>query len=101
MGLVIGEVSAVSGDEATPAVRYAVQDAVAPLTMDQPHNRNALTPVLMSGLAQGLEAALADEAVGVIVLTNTGPAFCAGADLSGASPAGPGAGAGAGKRRGA
>src|SRR5437870_2696286 len=66
--------------------------------MDQPHNRNALTPVLMSGLAQGLEAALADEAVGVIVLTNTGPAFCAGADLSGASPA---AAAGAGRGRGA
>ena len=84
----------VSGDEATQAVRYAVQDAVATLTMDQPHNRNALTPALMSGLAQGLEAALADESVGVIVLTNSGPAFCAGADLSGASPAG------AGKRRG-
>ncbi len=83
------------------AVRYAVTDAVATLTMDQPHNRNALTPALMSGLAQGMEAALADEAVGVIVLTNTGPAFCAGADLSGGSPAGLGAGAGAGKRRGA
>src|SRR6516165_7629643 len=66
--------------------------------MDQPHNRNALTPALMAGLAQGLEAALADESVGVIVLTNNGPAFCAGADLSGASPTGPGPGAG--KRRG-
>ena len=72
------------------AVRYAVKDAVATLTMDQPHNRNALTPALMSGLTQGLEAALADESVGVIVLTNSGPAFCAGADLSGASAAGPG-----------
>jgi methylglutaconyl-CoA hydratase len=80
------------------AVRYAVKDAVATLTMDQPHNRNALTPALMAGLAQGLESALSDEAVGVVVLTNAGPAFCAGADLSGASPAGPGAGAG--KRRG-
>src|SRR6266568_3255459 len=64
--------------------------------MDQPHNRNALTPALMSGLAQGMEAALADESVGVIVLTNSGPAFCAGADLSGGSPAGPAGG----KRRG-
>ena len=82
------------GDET--AVRYAVKDAVATLTMDQPHNRNALTAALMAGLAQGLEAALADESVGVIVLTNNGPAFCAGADLSGASAAGPGAG----KRRG-
>src|SRR6516225_4161939 len=57
------------------------------LTMDQPHNRNALTPALMNGLARGLDAALADEAVRVIVLTNTGPAFCAGADLSGGTPA--------------
>jgi methylglutaconyl-CoA hydratase len=75
------------GDE---AVRYAVQDAVATLTMDQPHNRNALTPALMAGLTRGLDAALADESVGVIVLTNNGPAFCAGADLSGASAAGQG-----------
>ena len=69
------------------AVRYAVSGAVAMLTMDQPHNRNALTPALMSGLARGLDKALADEAVRVIVLTNTGPAFCAGADLSGGTPA--------------
>jgi methylglutaconyl-CoA hydratase len=86
----------VSGDEATQAVRYAVRDAVATLTMDQQHNRNALTPALMAGLTEGIEAALADESVGVIVLTNAGPAFCAGADLSGGSPAGPAGG----KRRG-
>jgi methylglutaconyl-CoA hydratase len=78
-------------------VRYAVSGAVATLTMDQQQNRNALTPALMSGLSHGLETALADEAVAVIVLTNAGPAFCAGADLSG----GPPAAAGGGKRRGA
>ncbi len=88
-----------SGDETVQAVRYAVTDAVATLTMDQPHNRNALTPALMAGLGQGLEAALADESVGVVVLTNDGPAFCAGADLSGGSPAAP-AGPAGGKRRG-
>jgi methylglutaconyl-CoA hydratase len=89
----------VSGDGAVPseAVRYAVSGAVATLTMDQQHNRNALTPALMSGLSRGLEAASADEAVGVVVLTNAGPAFCAGADLSGGAPAA----AGGGKRRGA
>jgi methylglutaconyl-CoA hydratase len=81
------------GDE---AVRYEVSRATATLTMDQAHNRNALTPALMAGLTQGLEAALADESVGVIVLTNSGPAFCAGADLSSASAAGPAGG----KRRG-
>ena len=71
------------------AVRYAVAAGVATLTMDQPHNRNALTPALLAGLAGGLEAALADEAVRVIVLTHTGPAFCAGADLSDGRAAGP------------
>jgi methylglutaconyl-CoA hydratase len=80
------EVSSVSAET---SVRYAVTEAVATLTMDQPHNRNALTPALMAGLSEGLEKALADEAVGVVVLTNSGPAFCAGADLSGGSPAGP------------
>jgi methylglutaconyl-CoA hydratase len=89
-----GRRTAVGEDE---AVRYAVTEAVATLTMDQPHNRNALTPALMSGLSQGLETALADEAVGVVVLTNSGPAFCAGADLSGGSQAAPAGG----KRRGA
>jgi methylglutaconyl-CoA hydratase len=64
------------------AVRYGVSGGVATLTMDQPHNRNALTPALLGGLADGIAAALANEAVGVIVLTHTGPAFCAGADLS-------------------
>ena len=63
-------------------VRYGVSGGVATLTMDQPHNRNAMTPALLSGLADGIAAALADEAVGVIMLTHTGPAFCAGADLS-------------------
>ena len=65
------------------AVRYAVSGGVATLTMDQPHNRNAMTPALLAGLAGGLEAAVGDGAVGAIVLAHTGPAFCAGADLSG------------------
>ncbi len=72
-----------------PAVRYSVADAVATLTMDQPHNRNALTPALLDGLADGLAAALADRAARVVVLTHTGPAFCAGADLSAGRSAAP------------
>lgn len=69
------------------AVRYEVAGGVATLTMDQPHNRNALTAVLLNGLADGVAAAVADPAVRVIVLTHTGPAFCAGADLSGGGSA--------------
>jgi methylglutaconyl-CoA hydratase len=62
--------------------------------MDQPHNRNALTPALLTGLADGVAAAVADPAVRVAVLTHTGPAFCAGADLTagGSAAVSPGAG---------
>ena len=62
---------------------------VATLTMDQPDNRNALTPALLDGLADGLDTAMASRAVRVIVLTHAGPAFCAGADLSAGRAAGP------------
>ena len=73
----------------TDAVRYDVAAGVATLTMDQPDNRNALTPALIDGLGDGLTAAVDDGNVRVVVLTHTGPAFCAGADLSGAATAPP------------
>lgn len=71
----------------TAPVGYVAAGGVATLTMDQPHNRNALTPALLDGLADGLDAAAADRDVRLIVLTNTGTTFCAGADLSGTRPA--------------
>ena len=52
------------------------------LTLDSPHNRNALSSQLLGELADGLADAAADAAVRVIVLTATGRVFCSGADLS-------------------
>jgi methylglutaconyl-CoA hydratase len=69
------------------AVGYGVSAGVATCTLDQPDNRNALTPALLNGLGDSLDRAHHDPAVRVIVLTNTGPAFCAGADLSGRTSA--------------
>ncbi|MDT0306280.1 enoyl-CoA hydratase family protein [Streptomyces sp. DSM 44917] len=68
-------------------VGYAAAQGVATLTLDSPANRNALSPRLMSELAEGLAAAAADPGVRVAVLTHTGGTFCAGADLSGSDPA--------------
>jgi enoyl-CoA hydratase/carnithine racemase len=65
----------------TPAVGYDVAAGVATLTMDQPESRNALTPALLNGVGDGLAAAQTDPSVRVVILTNTGPAFSAGADL--------------------
>jgi methylglutaconyl-CoA hydratase len=69
--------------DGSSAVRLEVSGPVATLTMDQQEKRNALTPELLNGLGDGLERCSADPEVRVIVLTNSGPAFCAGADLSG------------------
>ncbi|MEV0356525.1 enoyl-CoA hydratase family protein [Nocardia sp. NPDC050697] len=74
---------------AEPLVRYEVGDGFATLTLDSPHNRNALSSRLVAELLAGLDAAAADDAVRGIVLTHTGTTFCAGADLSEASDADP------------
>jgi methylglutaconyl-CoA hydratase len=56
--------------------------AVRTLTLDSPHNRNALSTQLLDELAHGLHDVTADPTVRVIVLTGTGTVFCSGADLS-------------------
>jgi enoyl-CoA hydratase len=68
-------------------VEYTVNEQVARLTLNSPHNRNALSNALVSQLHQGLRDAAADPAVRVVVLGHTGNTFCAGADLSQGSAA--------------
>ncbi|GIH02346.1 putative enoyl-CoA hydratase/isomerase [Rhizocola hellebori] len=63
-------------------VHLAVEAGIATITLDSPHNRNALSTQLMQELSAHLEQATADEGVRAIVLTHTGRVFCAGADLS-------------------
>ncbi|WP_405178575.1 enoyl-CoA hydratase family protein [Nocardia sp. NBC_01377] len=72
-----------------PYVRYEVGDGIATLTLDSPHNRNALSSRLVAELLGGLDDAAADPAVRAIVLAHTGNTFCAGADLSEAGDADP------------
>jgi Enoyl-CoA hydratase/carnithine racemase len=62
-------------------VHLSVADAVATVTLDSPHNRNALSTRLLGELSAALDQALAEPAVRVIVLTGAGPVFCSGADL--------------------
>jgi len=56
-------------------------DGVATVTLDSPHNRNALSTQLIDELVDALRAAVADDGVRVMVLTHAGPAFSSGADL--------------------
>lgn len=66
-------------------VSYAAEGGVARLTLDSPHNRNALSTALVGQLHDGLCRAAADPSVRAMVLDHTGGTFCAGADLAQAS----------------
>lgn len=59
-----------------------VDGAVATITLDSPHNRNALSKQLVTELFAHLETAGADDAVRVVLIASTGRVFCSGADLS-------------------
>ncbi|MFR9804752.1 enoyl-CoA hydratase-related protein [Pseudonocardia sp. RS010] len=63
-------------------------DGVATITLDSPANRNALSAQLRRELIDHLDAAIADDAARVIVLTHTGTVFCAGMDLKESKGAG-------------
>ena len=71
-------------------VHYSVEAGVARLTLDSPHNRNALSTVLVTQLHDGLASASADPTVRCVVLGHEGGTFCAGADLSEAAGRDPG-----------
>jgi methylglutaconyl-CoA hydratase len=76
---------------AVQLVHLDIDRAIATITLDSQHNRNALSRQLLDEVHGALDAAEAADAR-AIVLTHDGPAFCAGADLKeraaqGSSPA--------------
>lgn len=66
----------------TELVHYEARDAVATITLDSPHNRNALSRQLVGELFERLDEAAADEQARVLVLRSAERVFCSGADLS-------------------
>lgn len=65
----------------TELVHFELREGVGTITLDSPHNRNALSRQLTEELAGHMDAAIADPEVRAIVLTATGTVFCSGADL--------------------
>ena len=56
-------------------------DRVRTITLNRPEARNALNTPLQRAAGAALAEADADDAVDVVILTGTDPAFCAGLDL--------------------
>lgn len=63
-------------------VHYDVADGIATITLDSPHNRNALSRQLVTELVERLDRAATDDGARVVVLRSADRVFCSGADLS-------------------
>jgi enoyl-CoA hydratase len=68
----------------TEDLHVHVAEGVLTLTLDRPDRLNALTDALSDRLAEELELAAGRDDVRVVVLTGSGSAFSAGADVAGA-----------------
>jgi enoyl-CoA hydratase len=62
---------------------YDVDGAIATITLNRPERLNTIVPPMPDELEQAVHAAVADDAVKVIVLRGAGRAFCAGFDFGG------------------
>src|SRR5690348_8543944 len=62
-------------------VDFALDRAIATVTLNSPANRNALSRQLVEELTGHLQDAAGRDDVRAVVLTHAGPTFCAGGDL--------------------
>ncbi|MCB0971704.1 MAG: enoyl-CoA hydratase, partial [Acidimicrobiales bacterium] len=66
-----------------PTIRSEVRpEGVAVVTLDAPERRNAFDLAMCDEVVDTFDRLEADDAVGAVVVTGAGSAFCAGADLS-------------------
>lgn len=64
------------------AVIYRKKDKIACITLNRPEKRNALGREVGQGLQEAFQKVLGDRDVRVVILTGSGTAFCAGADVA-------------------
>ncbi|MEI2714157.1 MAG: enoyl-CoA hydratase-related protein [Nocardioides sp.] len=69
-------------------VRLDIDGPLATITLDSPHNKNALSRQLVTEVFEHLATAEADQDVRVVLIRSQDRVFCSGADLSEASTGG-------------
>jgi enoyl-CoA hydratase/carnithine racemase len=63
-------------------ILYEVKDKILTITLHRPDKLNAFTGVMMQEMIDAFDRANKDDDIRAIVVTGSGRAFCAGADLS-------------------
>jgi enoyl-CoA hydratase/carnithine racemase len=66
-------------------VIYEKKDRIASVTLNRPEKMNAWTPKMGAEMKTAMLDADRDPAIGAIIVTGAGRAYCAGADMSGLS----------------
>ena len=64
-------------------ILYSVDGPVATITLHRPDKMNAFTNRMLKEIISAFDESDADDAVRAVIVTGSGKAFCAGADLSG------------------
>ncbi len=64
-----------------PLVAREDRDAIRILTLNRPHQYNALSEAMLTALQQELDDVASDDSIRVVILAANGKAFCAGHDL--------------------
>jgi enoyl-CoA hydratase/carnithine racemase len=65
-----------------PLVRIHVHESTGTIILNRPEKRNALSRALLAELSQAISDLHGERRVRAVVLTGSGPAFCAGMDLA-------------------
>jgi len=63
-------------------IRYETGEGIATITLARPEKLNAASGQMILEMVEALDLADADDAVGAVIVTGEGRAFCSGADLS-------------------
>ncbi len=77
-------------------IKYKVDGGIATLTFNRPQAMNAFNPQMIADTRAAVASATGDEAVRVLIITGSGRAFSAGADLAAPNGAPEGASVGEG-----
>ena len=65
-----------------PQLKVERDGSVVVLTMNNPRRRNALTPTMITLMAQAWDEIDADDGIRVAILTGEGSSYCVGGDLA-------------------
>jgi len=60
---------------------YTKKEGIATITLNRPDKMNSFSPGMMGSISMAVEDIIEDKEVRVLVITATGRAFCAGADV--------------------